>query len=133
FRKLTPASRRLFLKLKDRFWRSKRVFMNVDDLTIHGLGFAASRPLAKRKFDLLNCIRELLDHHVVCLGRGQTDPKQLFLKRGKGSYVVTFYEGEYFRPAVAERTLRQKNAIAEDPLYEPLRRIGVDGPAIRRL
>ena len=39
YRKLTPASRRLFLKLKDRFWRSKRVFMNVDDLTINGLGF----------------------------------------------------------------------------------------------
>ena len=31
YRQLTPASRRLFLKLKDRFWRSKRVFMNVDD------------------------------------------------------------------------------------------------------
>ena len=56
---LYPASRRLFLKLKDRFWRSKRVFLNVDDLTINGLGFSADRPLKKRKFDLLNCIREL--------------------------------------------------------------------------
>ena len=37
YRSLTPASRRLFLKLKDRFWRSKRVFINVDDLTIDGL------------------------------------------------------------------------------------------------
>jgi len=32
YRDLTPAARRLFLKLKDRFWRSKRVFLNVDDL-----------------------------------------------------------------------------------------------------
>lgn len=133
YQTLTPASRRLFLKLKDRFWRSKRVFMNVDDLTINGLGFSATRPLAKRKFDLTNCIRELLDQEVLCLGRGQTDPKELFLKRGKGSYVVTFYEGEYFHRRPTERILRQLSTIAEDPLYEPLRKIGVDGPAIRRL
>jgi hypothetical protein len=133
FRKLTPASRRLFLKLKDRFWRSKRVFMNVDDLTLNGIGFAASRPLKKRKFDLTSCIRELLDHHVLALGRGQTDPKELFLKRGKGSYVVVFHEGEYFRQPQVERVLGQKNAISDDPLIEPLRIIGVDGPGIRRL
>ena len=54
YRKLTPASRRLLLKLKDRFWREKRVFLNVDDLTVNGLGFSADRPLYKRKFDLLN-------------------------------------------------------------------------------
>jgi hypothetical protein len=133
YRRLTPASRRLFLKIKDRFWRSKRVFFGVNDLTINGLGFAADRPLKKRKFDLLNCIRELLEHRVVELGRGQTDPKELFWKRGKGSYVVCFYEGEYFRRPVAERTIRQKNAITNDPLYEPLRKIGVDGSTIRRL
>lgn len=133
YRQLTPASRRLFLKLKDRFWRTKRVFMGVEDLTVNGLGFAAARPLAKRKFDLLTCTRELLSHQVVALGRGQTDPRDLFLKRGKGSYVVSFYEGEYFRRPPAERTTRQKNAILDDPLYEPLRRIGVDEPAIRRL
>ena len=43
YRERTPAARRLFLKLKDRFWRSKRVFLNVDDLTIHGLGFSVDR------------------------------------------------------------------------------------------
>ena len=84
YRDLSPAARRLFLKLKDRFWRSKRVFMNVDDLTINGLGFSADRPLKKRKFDLTACIHELLSHGIVELGRGQTDPKDLFLKRGKG-------------------------------------------------
>lgn len=133
YRKLTPASRRLFLKLKDRFWRSKRVFMGVDDLTINGLGFSANRSLAKRKFDLLNCIRELLEHRVLSLGHGQADPQGLFLRRGKGSYVVVFYEGEYFRQPIAERASSQKNAILDDPLYEPLRKIGVDAPAIRRL
>src|SRR5207302_10351673 len=44
YRQLSPASRRLFLKLKDRFWRSKRVFANVDELTVQGLGFSPTRP-----------------------------------------------------------------------------------------
>lgn len=133
YRNLTPAARRLFLKLKDRFWRTKRVFMNVDDLTVHGLGFAASRPLFKRKFDLKSCIRELLDRKVIALGPGQTDAEELFIRHGKGSYVVAFYEGEYFRQPASERVLRQKNAISDHPFMEPLRKIGVDGQAIRRL
>lgn len=133
YRQLSPAARRLFLKLKDRFWRSKRVFMNVDDLTVHGLGFSADRPLKKRKFDLTSCIRELLDHGVIELGKGQTDPKDLFLKRGKGLYVVQFFEGPYYRRPLAERTISKIQAISDDPLYQPLRTIGVDEAGIRRV
>ena len=133
YRKLSPPARRLFLKLKDRFWRDKRVFMNVNDLTTNGLGFAASRPLKKRKYDLKKVLQELVDARIIQLGRGQTAPEELFLKRAKGSYVVVFHEGEYFRQAGTERVLRQKNALEDDPLVEPLRQIGVDGPAIRRI
>lgn len=133
YQKLSPAARRLFLKLKDRFWRTKRVFFNVDDLTIGGLGFTAGRPLFKRKFDLKNCVRELLEHEIIMLGRRQADVEQLFIRRGKGRYVVAFYEGNYFRQAQSERVLRKKNATADDPLYDPLLKIGVDGPGIRRL
>ena len=133
YRQLTPAARRLFLKLKDRFWRSNRVFFNVDDLTINGLGFSASRPLKKRKFDLTNCVRELLKHEIISLGRGQTDARDLFIKRAKGLYVVSFYEGPYFRQPMTERARSEKNSILTDPLFEPLRKIGVDEAAIRRL
>ena len=133
YRDLSPAARRLFLKLKDRFWRSKRVFMNVDDLTINGLGFSADRPLYKRKFDLTGCIRELLQHNIIEIGRGQSDPKELFIKRGKGLYVVQFFEGSYFRKPQSERTTMQQNTIANDPLYQPLCAIGVDAAGIRRL
>ncbi len=133
YRDLSPASRRLFLKLKDRFWRSKRVFMNVDDLTINGLGFSAERPLKKRKFDLASCIRELIKHGIVELGRGRTDPKQLFIKRGKGLYVVQFFEGPYFRRPLGDRSISQQCAIANDPLYQPLCAVGVDEVGIRRL
>ncbi|MFO1003489.1 MAG: hypothetical protein U0936_24415 [Planctomycetaceae bacterium] len=133
YRELTPAARRLFLKLKDRFWRSKRVFMNVDDLTVNGLGFSADRPLKKRKYDLTACIRELLDHGIVELGRGQTDPKELLLKRSRGVYVVQFFEGPYFRRPVTERTVKDHSTIVSDPLYQPLKAIGVDEPGIRRI
>jgi hypothetical protein len=133
YRTLTPASRRLLLKLKDRFWRNKRVFLNVDDLTIHGLGFSADRPLFKRKFDLAKCLGELLSHGVIELGRGQTDVKDLFIKHGKGSYVVLLHEGPYFRQPNSARATGPKNAILEDPLVEPLRKIGVDEAGIRRL
>lgn len=130
---LSPAARRLFLKLKDRFWRTKRVFMNVDDLTINGLGFSAGRPLKKRKYDLTECIRELLDHGIIELGRGQTEPKDLFMKRAKGLYVVQFFEGEYFRHPLAGRTQAQLRKVVDDPLYQPLKDIGVDDAGIRRL
>jgi len=133
YRQLTPASRRLFLKLKDRFWRSKRVFMNVDDLTTNGLGFSQGRPLKKRKYDLKNCLAELLDFEIISLGRGQADPEGLFIRRGKGCYVVALYDGAYFRRPGTERATRDENAAADDPLNEPLRLIGVDASGIRRL
>jgi hypothetical protein len=133
YRELSPASRRLFLKLKDRFWRTKRVFLNVEDLTVQGLGFSAARPLKKRKYDLLCCIQELLKHKVIELGRGQSDPHDLFLRKGKGVYVVVFYEGAYFRQVLSDRASDQHQKISEDPLYEPLHKIGVDDAGIRRL
>ena len=133
YRQLTPAARRLFLKLKDRFWRSKEVFLNVDDLTIHGLGFAASRPLFKRKFDLTSCLRELLTHEIISLLPSETDVKDLIKKRGKGSYVVVLREGDYFRQSESSRVLRQKNAISNDPLLEPLLKVGVNEAAVRRI
>lgn len=133
YRELSPASRRLFLKIKDRFWRSNRVFMNVDDLTINGLGFSAERPLKKRKYDLHNCLRELLQHQVIELGPDHSDSSDLFVKRSKGCYVVVFHAGEYFRQAVSKRAQRQPNAITTDPLFEPLKQIGIDEQGIRRL
>jgi hypothetical protein len=107
--------------------------LNVDDLTINGLGYSADRPLKKRKYDLTQCMRELLEQGVIELGKGQTDPKQLFLKRSKGCYVAVFYEGAYFRQAVSPRLLSQQNTITSDALYEPLRTIGVDAAGIARI
>lgn len=133
YRQLSPSSRRLFLKLKDRFWRSKTVYLNVDNLTIHGLGFSAERPLKKRKYELTRCIQELLEYHIIELGNGQREPRDMFIKRGKGLYVVALHEGSYFRQPMAERSVAVRAAISDDPLYEPLRKLGVDESAIRRI
>jgi len=133
FRKLNPAERRLFLKLKDRFWRSDRVFMDVDDLTINGLGFSASRPLYKRKYDLTQCLSTLLDLGIVSLGRGQTDAKDLFFKRGVGRYTVVFYKGPYFQTSAQSSPTVRRSELKHDPLYEPLSQIGFDEQSIRRI
>src|SRR5207247_9624974 len=55
------------------------------------------------------------------------------VRLGKGLYVVSCYEGEYFRRPISERTTAAKNAILDDPLFEPMKTIGVDRPAIHRL
>jgi hypothetical protein len=98
---------------------------------------ATGEPLQQRhghRFCTNDLEHRILQHALEqgCCPR-QTDPKQLFQKRGKGSYVVSFYEGDYFRQPLSERIAAQQKTAADDPLYEPLRTLGVDGPAISRL
>ena len=132
FRSLSPAARRLYLKLCDRFYRSSRVFFNVDDLTIHGLGFSAARPLYKRKHDLQSCLSELLDKGIIALGRGQVDSRNLFIKKRRGVFVVTLYEGPRFREPI-RHVRRPSQSHADDPLYEPMKAIGFSDEAIAHL
>jgi len=126
----SPATRRLFLKLSDRFYRTNRVHLDVDDLTVNGLGFAADRPLKKRKFDLTRCMETLVEHGIIVLGRGQSSAKQMFYKREKGRYVVVLDRGPYFETAIAEGS---KKNVTNDPLYSPMQSIGIDEPMIRNV
>ena len=131
YRSLTPPTRRLYLKLTDRFYRSRTVYLNVADLTVNGMGLSADRPLRKRKHHLERCMRELLEHGIISLGRGHRDVKDLFLKKGKGSYVAVFYEGPYFRQSQVDAG--RSRAVVDDELYEPLHDIGFDDAAISHL
>ena len=45
---------------------------------------------------------------------------------------MLLHEGQYFRQPRLARVVGPKNAISDDPLYEPLRKIGVDEAGIRR-
>jgi hypothetical protein len=132
FRKLgSPATRRLFLKLSDRFYRSSRVHMDVNDLTINGLGLAAGRPLKKRKYDLTRCIETLLEHGILTLGKGHRTAKDLFFKREKGRYVVVFYKGPYFERPLSDRSTKKNPK--DDPLFEAMLSLGIDEPMIAKL
>lgn len=132
FHKLgSPAVRRLFLKLTDRFYRTNRVYLEVDDLTINGLGYSARVPLKVRKQKLTQCIETLRQHGIVTLGKGHSTVKDLFIKRGKGSYVVVLYPGPYYEKAINSPVSR--NNPEADPLYGPMLAIGVDAPMIAKL
>lgn len=132
FRKLgSPATRRLFLKLADRFYRSSRVHFDLHDLTINGLGYSPTVPLKVRKQKLLRSLDALLDLGVIALGRGHTSKHDLVFKREKGRYLVTLFRGTYFEQPVTAATAR-KNPV-DDPLYGPMQLIGVDVPMIGKV
>jgi hypothetical protein len=72
-----------------------------------------------------------LDRRVITLGSGHASPKDMFLKRQKGSYVVLFNRGPYFERPIGEGTA--KRVAKDDPLYGPMQTLGVDEPMIARL
>ena len=134
FRQLDYASRRLFLKLKDRFWRRSKAEFDLTHLMVDGLGFADTLQAKHLKQKLMRSIERLREHGIIALPDGINDPKQFFTKKGKGAYRVTFHRGPYFdqSPSVTQ-PLKAHNDPAESPLYEPLRNIGFSGGAIRRI
>lgn len=134
FRKLDYASRRLFLKLKDRFWRRSKAEFDLTHLMVDGLGFSETLQPKHLKQKLTRCIERLRDHGIVTLPDGVDDPRQLFTKKGKGTYRVSFHRGPYFdqSPTITQ-PLRGYNDPTESPLYEPLRNIGFGDVAIRRI
>ena len=131
-KQLKPMTRQLFLMLQCRFWRSTRVYMNVNDLTINGMGLSASVPLKKRKQQLTQAMDELLKQNIIRLGRGKEKPADLIFRRSKGVFVATFYKGSYFEAPHAEGTVRKHQAASDDELYVPLQKIGLDEKMIRK-
>lgn len=131
YRSLDPASRRLFVLLQKVFWRQETSpSFEVRHLAIDVLGFAASMPVNSLKARLVRSVGRLLDAGIIRLPPGVCDPKQLFVKRGVGQYALTFHRGPYFERAP---TLNVAVDLNDSPLVEPLRSIGFDDAAIRRL
>lgn len=125
FRNLDYASRRLFLKLKDRFWRRRKAEFDLRHLAVDGLGFCATLETKHLKQKLTRCIERLLQHHIVTLPDGVDHPRQLFMKKAKGSYRVAFHRGPYFDQSPDfTQPLHTHNDPSESALYEPLRNIG---------
>ncbi len=132
FRKLgSPATRRLFLKLADRYYRSARVHLDLNDLTINGLGYSPSVPLKVRKQKLLRSLDALLALGIISLGRGHESVRDLIWKQDKGRYLVVLFRGPYFEKPIADANT--KTNPTDDPLYGPMQAIGVDELMIGRL
>ena len=129
YRRLDPASRRLFLLLSKIFWRREvSPRFDVHHLSVHVLGFSADVPVADLKIKLTRCLEKLLTHQIIRLPAGVLHPKQLFERKGTGSYCVALERGQYFEqdaPAPAS------NRTADSPLVEPLRSIGLAPQAVR--
>ncbi len=103
--------------------------LDVDDLTINGLGLAADRPLKKRKYDLTRCIETLLS--IGSSRSAGARPPAPVLQAEKGRYVVVFEKGPYFEKAIVTGD-RGKN-VKNDPLYGLMQAIGIDEPMIGKV
>jgi hypothetical protein len=121
----------LFLKLTDRFYRSDRVHLDLNDLTTNGLGYSATVPLKARKQKLLRCLDTLLVHGIISLGKGHRSSHDLILKREKGRYLAILFRGPYFDRTNVDT--RSKKNPADDPLYGPMQALGIDEPMIAKL
>lgn len=131
YRHLDYASRRLFLLLQKIFWRShiSPVF-ELRQLGINVLGFADALPTKVLKAKIAGCAARLLQRNVIRLPAELASIRNLFHKRSKGIHEVRFFRGSYFdrlpSPARADE-------ITDSPLYEPLRQLGFETSAIRRI
>ena len=129
YRKLAPASRRLYLYLKKQFWRQASTgTLELRHLAVEVLGFSQTLKVKYLKHKLSACITELLERQLLILPDGTPDAQALFTKRGKGDYVLQLHRGPAFLKAADSSPI-----VMESPLTDPLRSIGFDDRTVARL
>jgi len=131
YRKLDFASRRLFVLLQKIFYRSTvSPTFDVGRLCVDVLGFSPSVDMRNLKVKLARCIDRLATEGVVRLPTEATRPQELFVKQGVGKYRLALTRGPYFE---GKRGKPAPLSAEESPLVDPLRSIGFDDAAIRRI
>jgi hypothetical protein len=127
YRKLDPASRRLFLLLSKVFRRrTKTPTFDLRHLGVQVLGFASTVATRDLKAKVSRCIKRLTELDIV----SHEEPKQIFVRKADRSVSVRLDRGRYFQQRWRNREMP---GSVESPLIEPLRAIGVDADAIPRL
>ncbi len=130
YRKLDFASRRLFVFLQKLFYRAtESPALDVRKLCVDALGFAPTVEMRDLKIKLARCLERLNREGIVQIPAGRR-AKDLFVKRGVGSYSVTVTRGPYFDGKQAGVA---RLAAEDSPLVELLRAINFDDTAIRRI
>ena len=134
FRKLDPASRRLFLFLQKVFYRRRTSpLLDARQLAIDTLGFSPSLSTGTINRKLRAVSRRLFDHEVISLPEGVTDPRELVSSRNGHRYTVRFHRGPCFERPLSRR---KRRSVSDSPLFDPLRSVGFQsreiGPILRR-
>jgi hypothetical protein len=125
YRRLSPAARRLFLLLAKVFWRRETSpRFDVWHLAVHGVGFSDTLLVRDVKAKLVRAIGELVDERIIALPLHASRPQDLFEKKAKGAYAVSFQRGSYFTDPAGNTQRARANQLADLPLYDPLRAIG---------
>jgi len=126
YRRLDPAARRLFLLLSKVFWRrSTSPRFDVWQLCVHGLGFSPSVEMRNLKPKLLRVVGTLLEAGIVALPPEVKGSRDLFEKKGTGSYAIRLHRGAYFTdPSMHYRT--PSTGLENSPLFDPLKAIGLE-------
>ena len=95
YRRLDPASRRLFLLLSKVFWRSRTSpWFDVRYLAVNALGFSAELSARTLKSKVKRCADVLQRHDVLAMG--EDGAERPFHRQAKGRYVARFVRGAYF-------------------------------------
>jgi hypothetical protein len=131
YRKLDFASRRLFVFLQKVFHRSPvSPSLDVQRLCVDVLGFAPTVAVRDLKFKLARCIARLASQGIVEADHGAGTWGRLYEKHGVGLYSVILRRGSYFSSKRLDAT---KLSPEDSALVDPLRGIGLDDAAIRRV
>lgn len=123
YRNLDPASRRLFLFVSKLFYRRSTIRLDARMLGVHLLGFSATLAPRNLKAKIGHSVKRL-EHVGILLNSS-------FERTGRGQYTITLHRGPYFgnQSPQAART----HTFGDSPVADPLKAIGFDEMAIRRL
>ena len=129
YRRLDPASRRLFLLLSKVFWRSRTSpWFDVRSLAVNTLGFSADLKPRTLKAKVKRCADVLQRHDVLAMANDGAE--RPFHRQSEGRYVARFARGAYFN---RDRRGGKVRTIDDSPLCDPLRAIGFDSADIGRI
>jgi hypothetical protein len=124
YRKLDPASRRLFLLASKIFPRRQQVSFDLQHLAVNVLGLSPTLVRRDQLAKTRRCLRRLTSHQIVGASEAQG-----IRKLGRGRYAVSIEMGNYFaQPHVNPKLMR----ASQSPLIEALREIGLEAPSIQR-
>jgi hypothetical protein len=130
YKNLDAASRRLYLYLKKRFFRTDVIEpLDVRSLAVHVLGFSAALELKHLKQKILRSASQLVDRELLKFPANATSVSDLIEKKRKGVFTIRLHKGPAFDRPVYAALMEMRDS----PLYDPLRSVGFDDSTVHRL